>query len=110
LLAGEARNQHDYPVLVHIDRDNEGFNIKFGVCYYDGNWHRLRYSKTNNGAPIVGKELDWLNEFNYPNDHYTDEQKALFYSAGQAGQASTSHLIGTIPEDPIADELSDLFG
>jgi hypothetical protein len=61
------------------------------------------------GAPIVGEELEWLNEFNYPDDHYTDEQKALFYSAGQAGQASTSQTLGTIQEDPIADELSELF-
>jgi hypothetical protein len=57
----------------------------------------------------VGKELDWLNESNYPDDHYTDEQKELFYSAGQAGQASTSQKLGAIQEDPIADELSELF-
>jgi hypothetical protein len=109
LLAGEAGNQQDYPVLAHIDQDNKGFNIKFGVCYYDRNWHRLGYSKMHNGAPIVGEELEWLNEFNYPDDHYTNEQKALFYSAGQAGQASTSQTLGTIQEDPIADELSELF-
>jgi hypothetical protein len=109
LLAGEAGNQRDYPVLAHIDRDNEGFNIKFGVCYYNRNWHRLGYSKTHNRAPIVGKELDWLNESNYPDDHYTDKQKELFYSAGQAGQVSTSQKLGAIQEDLIADELSELF-
>jgi hypothetical protein len=63
----------------------------------------------HNRAPIVGKELEWLNEFNYPDDHYTDEQKELFYSAGQAGQALTSQTLGTIQEDPIANELSELF-
>jgi hypothetical protein len=94
---------------VLINRDNEGFNIKFGVCHYNGNWHRLGYSKTQNGAPIVDEELDWLNEFNYPDEQYTDKQKELFYSAGQAGQASTSQKLGAIKEDPIANELSKLF-
>jgi hypothetical protein len=50
-----------------------------------------------------------LNKYNYPDEQYTDEQKELFYSAGQAGQASTSQKLGAIKEDPIADELSELF-
>jgi hypothetical protein len=57
LLVGEAGNQRDYPVLAHIDRDNEGFNIKFGICYYKGNWHRLGYLKMGGEGGVVATPL-----------------------------------------------------